>query len=120
MLQRALPIYGTIWILLVVFVIARISYGTRMTNCGLIQIHTELEESAQMSGATTWQGFRRIVVPLLAPTLLYAWLWIALLDVPRADARRDPVDAPTTSRSRSWSGASGSAAGSAKPPRSPS
>jgi iron(III) transport system permease protein len=78
-LQRALPIYGTLWILLVVFTIARISYGTRMTNAGLIQIHTELEESAQMSGATNWQGFRRIVVPLLAPTLLYAWLWIALL-----------------------------------------
>ncbi|MEA2989576.1 MAG: iron(III) transport system permease protein [Alphaproteobacteria bacterium] len=78
-LQRALPIYGTIWILLVVFVIARISYGTRMTNSGLIQIHAELEESAQMSGATLWQGFRRISLPLLAPTLLYAWLWIALL-----------------------------------------
>jgi iron(III) transport system permease protein len=78
-LQRALPIYGTIFILLVVFVIARISYATRMTNSGLIQIHAELEESAQMSGATAWQGFRRIVVPLLAPTLLYAWLWIALL-----------------------------------------
>jgi iron(III) transport system permease protein len=78
-LQRALPIYGTIVILLVVFVIARISYATRMTNSGLIQIHAELEESAQMSGATAWQGFRRIVVPLLAPTLLYAWLWIALL-----------------------------------------
>ena len=78
-LQRALPIYGTIWILLAVFTIARISYGTRMTNSGLIQIHAELEESAQMSGATAWQGFRRILVPLLAPTLLYAWLWIALL-----------------------------------------
>ena len=32
-----------------------------------------------MSGATTWDAFRRIVLPLLAPTLLYAWLWIALL-----------------------------------------
>src|SRR5439155_14992183 len=78
-LQRAVPIYGTIWILLVVFTIARISYGTRMTNSGLIQIHTELEESAQMSGATTWDAFRRVTLPLLAPTLLYAWLWIALL-----------------------------------------
>ena len=78
-LQRALPLYGTVWILLIVFTIARISYGTRMTNSGLIQIHAELEESAQMSGATLGQGFRRISVPLLAPTLLYAWLWIALL-----------------------------------------
>ena len=78
-LQRALPLYGTIWILLIVFVIARISYGTRMTNSGLIQIHAELEESAQMSGASTWDAFRRVTMPLLAPTLLYAWLWIALL-----------------------------------------
>jgi iron(III) transport system permease protein len=78
-LQRALPIYGTIWILLVVFTIARISYGTRMTNSGLIQIHAELEESALMSGATTWHAFRRVTLPLIAPTLLYAWLWIALL-----------------------------------------
>jgi iron(III) transport system permease protein len=78
-IQRAVPIYGTIWILLIVFTIARISYGTRMTNSGLIQIHTELEESALMSGATRWLAFRRIVIPLLAPSLLYAWLWIALL-----------------------------------------
>jgi iron(III) transport system permease protein len=78
-IQRALPIYGTIWILLVVFAIARLSYGTRMTNSGLIQIHSELEESALMSGGTSWDAFRRVSLPLLAPTLLYAWLWIALL-----------------------------------------
>jgi iron(III) transport system permease protein len=78
-LQRALPIYGTIWILLVVFCIARLSYATRMTNSGLIQVHRELEESALMSGASRWEAFRRISIPLIAPTLLYAWLWIALL-----------------------------------------
>jgi iron(III) transport system permease protein len=78
-LQRAVPIYGTIWILLMVFIIARISYGTRMTNSGLIQIHAELEESAQMSGATLAYALRKITGPLIAPTLLYAWLWIALL-----------------------------------------
>lgn len=76
---RALPIYGTIWILLAVFTIARLSYATRMTNSGLIQIHAELEESALMSGATTWGAFAKISLPLIAPTLLYAWLWIALL-----------------------------------------
>ena len=32
-----------------------------------------------MSGATSWEAFRRISLPLFAPTLLYAWLWIALL-----------------------------------------
>ena len=74
-----MPLYGTIWVLLIVFTIARLSYGTRMTNSGLIQIHPELEESALMSGGSAWEAFRRISVPLLTPTLLYAWLWIALL-----------------------------------------
>ena len=78
-IRGAVPIYGTIWLLLVVFVIARLSYGTRMTNSGLIQIHDELEESALTSGASRWCAFRRIVIPLISPTLLYAWLWIALL-----------------------------------------
>ena len=62
-----------------VFLIARVAYATRMTNSGLIQVHPELEESAEVSGATLWQISRRVVLPLLTPTLIYAWLWIALL-----------------------------------------
>jgi iron(III) transport system permease protein len=79
LLQQVIPIYGSIWLLLVVFVIARLSYATRMTNSGFIQLHTELEESALMSGARMGSIFRRVLLPLLAPTMLYAWLWIALL-----------------------------------------
>jgi iron(III) transport system permease protein len=78
-LGRALPLFGTVWILLVVFVVARVSYGTRMTNSGLIQIHRELEEAATVSGAGTGAVMMRVLGPLLAPTLAYAWLWIALL-----------------------------------------
>jgi iron(III) transport system permease protein len=78
-LQQAVPIFGTIWILLLVFVVARLSYGTRMTNSTLIQIHKDLEESAEICGASTGGVMVRVIVPLLAPTLIYAWLWIALL-----------------------------------------
>ncbi len=73
------PIFGTIWILLIVFVVGRLSYATRMTNNTMIQIHKDLEESAQMSGAATGTVIRRIIAPLLGPTLIYAWLWIALI-----------------------------------------
>lgn len=78
-LARFLPLWGTVWLLLMLFTIARISYGTRMTNSGLIQVHRELEESAQVSGASTMGVMRAIITPLLMPTMLYAWLWIALL-----------------------------------------
>ena len=39
----AVPLFGTLWLLLLVFIVARLSYGTRMTNGSLVQIHRELE-----------------------------------------------------------------------------
>jgi iron(III) transport system permease protein len=78
-LRNVVPIYGTIWILVIVYSIVRLSYGTRMTNSALIQIHRELDESALMSGARTIGILRYILLPLLLPTLLYSWIWIALL-----------------------------------------
>lgn len=78
-LQRFVPIHGTIWILLLVFVIARLSYATRMTNATFMQIHKELEEAATMSGVGTGIIIWKVIIPLLGPTLIYAWLWMALL-----------------------------------------
>jgi iron(III) transport system permease protein len=78
-LHNLIPVYGTIWILLFVFVIARLSYATRMTNASLIQIHKDLDEAARVSGASSAATLWRVILPLLAPTLGYAWLWIALL-----------------------------------------
>ena len=78
-LRGIVPLYGTIWLLVLVYVVARLSYGTRMTNGALIQIHRELEESAQVGGAGTASIVFKILLPLLGPTMLYAWIWIALL-----------------------------------------
>src|SRR5713226_821893 len=57
-LGRIVPIYGSIWILILVYVVARLSYGTRMTNSAMIQIHKELDEAAQVSGAGTARVLR--------------------------------------------------------------
>ncbi len=78
-LGNAVPLYGTLTLLVIVYVIARISYGTRMTNSALIQIHRELDEAAQVGGAGTAGVIRSVLLPLLAPTMLYAWIWVALL-----------------------------------------
>jgi len=78
-LRNFIPLYGTIWLLLLLYIIVRLSYGTRMMNSSLIQIHRELEEAAYVSGGSTWNVVRRILVPILTPPILYGWLWIALL-----------------------------------------
>jgi iron(III) transport system permease protein len=50
-----------------------------MTNTALGQIHADLDESAAASGAGTAGVLRKVLLPLLAPAMLYAWIWIALL-----------------------------------------
>jgi iron(III) transport system permease protein len=77
--QRLVPLYGTLWLLLFLFVIARLSYATRMTNGTLLQVHRDLEEAATVSGGASGTVLRSVLLPLLTPTLIYAWLWTALL-----------------------------------------
>ncbi len=48
-------------------VLGGISFNTLLYIAFVRSIPVELEESARMDGATTWQVFRRIIFPLLAP-----------------------------------------------------
>jgi iron(III) transport system permease protein len=72
-------LYATIWIIAWAFVINYMPYGVRYSYAGMLQVHKELEESAAVSGAGTMTTFRRIVLPLLAPSVLAGWLFIFLL-----------------------------------------
>lgn len=74
-------LYGTLALLVGVTALIQLAFGTRMFNAGLLQIHTELEEAAAMSGASTWTSVRLITLPLLRPVLTYTWLWLALLSL---------------------------------------
>ena len=78
---RLIPIYGTVWILVVGFVIKRISYGTRIMNGAMFQLHKELEEAAEISGARWMKTLRRITLPLSIPSFINGWLFSALLSV---------------------------------------
>jgi iron(III) transport system permease protein len=80
-LMLPIPVYNTIWILLIAYVALYIPYGMRFTSSGLTQIHKELEESAEVSGARTRQVFLWILLPLLLPVLLAAWIYIFVLAV---------------------------------------
>jgi iron(III) transport system permease protein len=80
-LMLPIPVYNTIWILLIAYVTMYLPYGMRFISSGLTQIHKELEESAEVSGARVRQVFLRILLPLLLPVLLAAWIYIFVLAV---------------------------------------
>lgn len=74
-------IYGTIWIIVIAYVTSYITYGTRLLNGTMFQIHKELEEAAQMSGAGLARIFRTILIPLLAPSMIGLWIWVLIHSV---------------------------------------
>jgi iron(III) transport system permease protein len=80
-LMLPIPIYNTIWILLVAYVTLYLPYGMRFASSGITQIHRELEEAAAVSGAGLAQIFLRIMLPLLAPVLLAGWIYVFVLAV---------------------------------------
>jgi iron(III) transport system permease protein len=79
LLHNAFSLYGSLAIVIMVYTISRISFATRIINNSLAQIHPELDEAAFVGGLPLLQVMRKILLPLLKPALVYAWLWMALL-----------------------------------------
>jgi iron(III) transport system permease protein len=74
-------VYGTIWILFIAYVTRFMPYGLRFNTTSMLQIHKELEESAQTSGASWGTTFRRIILPLLKPGLVAGWIYIVIVSI---------------------------------------
>jgi iron(III) transport system permease protein len=61
-----------------VYAVCWISFGTRVLNSSMIQVHRELEEAAEVGGVPTLRILLKIIVPLIRPGLVYAWIWTSL------------------------------------------
>jgi len=73
---RWLPIYGTIWIMMLALMTRYIAFASRTANSAMTQIHGELEEAARTSGATRFTTLVRITFPLLLPPFIGGWVWV--------------------------------------------
>ncbi|MSP39681.1 MAG: iron ABC transporter permease [Deltaproteobacteria bacterium] len=65
-----LPIYGTIYLLMIAMVIKSMPFGTQMIKSVLIQLGADLEEASNVCGASSFDTFRRIIFPLIMPALI--------------------------------------------------
>jgi iron(III) transport system permease protein len=52
------------------------SVALRFVSTSMLQIHSELEEAAQVAGGRWWANFRRIYLPLLRPGIMAGWFWV--------------------------------------------
>ena len=72
-----LQLYGTIWIIMLALTVGYIAFGSRTMNGAIAQVHAEMEEAGQISGAKWTTIMRRIVLPLLLPAFISGWIWVA-------------------------------------------
>lgn len=76
-----LPVYGTIWLLLIAYVTVFLPLGVRTISGVIVQLDKSLEECGQVCGASWAYRLRTITMPLLRPGLLAAWLLLFVASV---------------------------------------
>jgi iron(III) transport system permease protein len=74
-----LPLYGTVWLMVVAMATRMLSFCTRTVNGTALQIHAELDEAAYACGVSRLVTFRRIFLPIVAPALFYSALMVGML-----------------------------------------
>lgn len=72
-------IYGSIWLLMLVFLVRGLPLGVRVMNGAMVQMGNELEESSRVLGGSWIYTFRRILAPLLSGSFISAWIIVFML-----------------------------------------
>jgi iron(III) transport system permease protein len=75
------PIYGTLWLLLLAYLTVFLPLGVRTIAGVMLQIDKSLEECAQMCGASWAFRVRTVTIPLLVPGLVAAWLLLFIASI---------------------------------------
>jgi iron(III) transport system permease protein len=74
-----LPIYGTLWILLIGYITRFLPYGLRTMTSTIVQVHDDLPQASMACGASFLTTFRRIMLPLLRPGFIAGWIILATI-----------------------------------------
>ena len=75
------PLYSTLSIILIAYIARFLPFATRGVTAMFMAISPELEQSARSSGATWSQTMRHVMLPLLRPSLVAAWLMLFVIFV---------------------------------------
>lgn len=76
LLPHAIPIYGTIWALLLAYVSLGTPLSVRVMSSAYAQLSFDLEECSRVHGASWLQTMSRIVIALAWPSFAVGWVLI--------------------------------------------
>jgi iron(III) transport system permease protein len=70
-------LYGTVTLIILALAVSFLPFGSRTMNGAMSQLHPELEEAGAVAGSSWLTILRRIILPLLLPSFIAGWIWIA-------------------------------------------
>ena len=75
-LPHGIPIYGTLWALLLAYIALGTPVAVRVTSAAYQQIANDIEECSRVHGAGWWQTLGRILIALAWPAFAVGWVLI--------------------------------------------
>jgi iron(III) transport system permease protein len=78
-LSLPVPVYGTLWILVIGYVTKFVPIALRACHASMLQVHPELEEASEISGSSWLRTSFCVVLPLILPGLLVGWFYVLTL-----------------------------------------
>jgi iron(III) transport system permease protein len=76
-----IPVYGTVWLLLIGYLTVFLPLGVRTISGVMVQLDKSVEECARVCGASWLYQLRTITMPLLRPGLIAAWVLLFIASV---------------------------------------
>jgi raffinose/stachyose/melibiose transport system permease protein len=78
---QSLGLYNTMWALIILYTAFRIPFTTFLIRAYMIDLPREIDEAAEMDGATRWRAFWTVILPMCKPIIvstvilhiLFAW-----------------------------------------------
>ncbi len=80
-IYRAIPIYTTVWLIVLAMSTRYLTWANRTISSNLLQVHPEIEEACATSGVRPGPTFVCVLLPTIGRALLYSWFWLALLSL---------------------------------------
>ncbi|MDD4843500.1 MAG: iron ABC transporter permease [Anaerotignum sp.] len=78
-LYKILPIYNTIWFMVLVFTMMFLPYSVQYVSSAIMQMNDNLIQAARVSGGDSLYIFRRITFPLILKGMVSGWMMIFII-----------------------------------------
>jgi iron(III) transport system permease protein len=63
------PLYGTIFVMILVSFLSAMTLGVQVVKVHMLQLGAEIEEAGRTAGASWFETFRRVILPLSVPAI---------------------------------------------------